>query len=43
MGSEPHIDIGLAVRDIDACLQFYRDALEVTEGSVVEFLETSPS
>lgn len=25
--STPHIDIGIVVRDIDACLPFYRDAL----------------
>ena len=30
MGSEPHIDIGIVVRDIDACLPFYRDALGLT-------------
>jgi len=27
MGSEPHIDLGIVVLDIDACLPFYRDAL----------------
>jgi predicted enzyme related to lactoylglutathione lyase len=25
--SEPHIDIGIVVRDIDACLPFYRDVI----------------
>ncbi|HEX4821436.1 MAG TPA: VOC family protein [Acidimicrobiales bacterium] len=25
--SEPHIDLGIVVRDIDACLPFYRDVL----------------
>ena len=25
--STPHIDLGIVVRDIDACLAFYRDAL----------------
>ena len=27
MTTQPHIDLGIVVRDIDACLPFYRDCL----------------
>jgi catechol 2,3-dioxygenase-like lactoylglutathione lyase family enzyme len=27
LATEPHIDLGIVVRDIDACLPFYRDVL----------------